>query len=85
MNVSPHVKNNKDSYKLLNGKYPFSSHLQDKRVNIKKLAHNVNRYPTLSVFPKLENAILTQYEIIPPRRHKKDRLSKEFFNTNIFI
>ena len=28
--VIPQVKNNKDSYKLLNGKYPFSIHLQPK-------------------------------------------------------
>jgi hypothetical protein len=28
INVVPQVKNNNDSYRLLNGKYPFSTHLQ---------------------------------------------------------
>lgn len=46
--VIPQVKKSNDSYRLLNGKYPFSNHLEPKLVKIAKLATHTDIKPTLA-------------------------------------
>ena len=58
--VIPQVKNNNDSYKLLNGKYPFSSHLEPKLVKIAKLAIHTDIKPTLAPDFRLVKETLVQ-------------------------
>ena len=58
--VIPQVKNNNDSYRLLNGKYPFSSHLKPKLVKIARFATDTDIKPILAPDFKLVKETLVQ-------------------------
>jgi hypothetical protein len=58
--VIPQIKNIKDSYKLLNGKYPFSSHRDPKLVKIVKFAIQTEIKPIFDPNFKLVKEILVQ-------------------------
>jgi len=73
------VKNSNDSYKLLNGKYPATIHLEQRIKNNKIFAKIVLRRPTFDkLFVQLKKNKLSQYVIIANNKIPKTILDEKF-------
>ena len=58
--VTPQMKNIRDSYKLLRGKYPFSNHLEPRLIKIARFAVHTDIKPNLAPDFKLVKDMLVQ-------------------------